>query len=149
MPLGAKIDFKGLLPQAPIEVRTAKTRKQGGRMFLHRARRARVLAIRVALCITLLHSSLASAGYLVQNATITRLTNVADNAPKFAIQVTGGSGPCSTSTIEFPASAAVDLEAHRRAYATLLMAFASGMHISVVNYNSDSCVGASYVEAFN
>jgi hypothetical protein len=118
-------------------------------MFLHRIRRVRVLAICAALCTSLLQSSPASAGYLVENATITRLTNVADNSAKFAIQVTGGSGPCSTSTIEFPASAAVDLEAYKRAYATLLMAFASGMRISVFNYTSNSCLGASFVEVFN
>lgn len=118
-------------------------------MLLHQVRLQRLPATLAALCATFLYSSLASADYVVQEATISRITNVADNAAKFAVLVAGGSGPCSNGWIEFPASAAVDLEAHKRAYATLLMAFASNLRVSIFNYSGNSCLGASYIEAFH
>jgi hypothetical protein len=40
-------------------------------------------------------------------------------------------------------------DAHKRAYAALLMAFASGMRITIFDYASDACTGGSYVEIYH
>jgi hypothetical protein len=109
---------------------------------------ARVIATAIVAA-SLLLSAPVSAGYLVQEAHISRVTSIADNQSKFAVLVTGGVGPCASLWIEFPPSAAPDADAHKRAYAALLMAFASGMRITVFNYANDACTGGSYVEIYH
>ncbi len=94
----------------------------------------------------------AHAGYLVSNATITHVVNTAGNYQVFAVQVAGGSGPCSngaTLWITFPLASAADADAHRRAYAAAMTALVTGMHVSIYNYANDNCDGASYIDLFH
>jgi Family of unknown function (DUF5992) len=96
--------------------------------------------------IALLLGTTAQAGYLITDATITDVYNTASNQTSFAVAVQGGSGPCSGSAnIVFPLSAAPDADTLKRAYAAALMAFALGLHVSIHNYSSDACTGASYI----
>jgi hypothetical protein len=87
----------------------------------------------------------AAAGSLVADATITRTLNTSGNQALFAIEVSGGTGPCANTVIYFPVSAAVDVDTHKRAYSAALLALATGMKISVWNYNDNSCAGAAYI----
>ena len=94
----------------------------------------------------------ANAGYLVSNATITHVANTAGNYPVFAVQVAGGTGPCSngaTTWIQFPVASGADVDQHRRAYAAAMTALVTGMHVSIYNYTNDNCDGASYIDLFN
>jgi hypothetical protein len=88
----------------------------------------------------------ACAGYLVEEGTITRMAPVESNSTAFSVLTTGGTGPCSAVWISFPVSAAPDLDTHKRLYATLLVAFAQGMRVSIYNYSSNSCMGAAFVD---
>jgi hypothetical protein len=69
------------------------------------------------------------------------------NQTKFAVAVSGGTGPCTGGVwITFPASAAPDLEAHKRAYSAALVALTTAMKVTNYNYNDNNCAGASYIE---
>jgi hypothetical protein len=88
----------------------------------------------------------ANAAYIVQNARLARVTNTDGNQTKFAVLVADGTGPCAGQWIQFPLWAAPDADTHKRAYAALLMALATGMKVTIYNYTDDSCTLASYVE---
>jgi hypothetical protein len=100
--------------------------------------------ILVAAC---LFCANAQAAYFVSNATITRAANTAGNYPVFAVQVAGGTGG-TTLWMTFPVSAAPDVDAHRRAYAAAMTALVTGMRVSIDNYASDNCDGASFIDLF-
>jgi len=104
-----------------------------------------------ALLVALLSAASVHAGtFLVMNATITSVYSTNDNTPAFAIAVAGGSGPCANSTnIAFPQSAAPDADTLKRAYATALLAFSTGAHISIYNYFDATCTNASYIAIYN
>jgi len=81
---------------------------------------------------------------LVKGATVTAIANTNNNEAKFTIWVSGGTGPCASSSITFPASASRP-EVYERAYATALMAYATGDVISAHDYYSDKCYNAAYI----
>src|SRR5262249_37752118 len=101
-----------------------------------------------ALVCTIALSSTASAGYLVIGAAITKIENTYSNQASFVVNVQGGTGPCAGTYTIFPVSAAVDADAHKRAYAAAMMAFAMGMRVSIFNYTDDSCSGAAYISVY-
>jgi hypothetical protein len=82
---------------------------------------------------------------LVKDAKVTAISNTNDNEKRFTIWVSGGSGPCLNSSISFPATAAGSPEVYQRAYATALMAYASGDSISAHDYYSSNCHNAAYI----
>lgn len=100
----------------------------------------------LATVLALTAAASANAGYLVQNGTITRVYNTSNNQNAFAVNVQGGTGPCTSTVIVFPLSAAADADTHKRAYAAALMAFAMGLQVSIYNYTNDTCTIASYID---
>lgn len=95
-------------------------------------------------------SATAHAGYLVTGGTIAHITNTSSNSQSFAIQILSGTGPCvgASAWIVFPLSAAPDADTHKRAYAAVVTALATGMRVSVYNYTDDNCDRASYVQIY-
>ncbi len=105
----------------------------------------------VGLGILLATSGGALAGDLVSGASITHVSNTASNTAAFSVQISGGTGPCGTAGqwITFPLLAAPDADTHKRAYASVLLAFTMGLHVRIHNYSGSACDGASYVEIYN
>ena len=85
------------------------------------------------------------AGSIATDVQIQSVANTQGNQTQFSIVVTGGSGPCSGQTINFPVWAAVDADSHKRAYAATLMAFAMGAKVSIWNYVDNGCLAAAYI----
>jgi hypothetical protein len=109
----------------------------------------RMLSI-IAIALATGFCAQANAGLLASGATISHLANTSNDSTTFALQLVGGSGPCTGGTIWiwFPVSAAADADAHKRAYATAMMAIATGLRVSIHNYTNDNCDGASYIEVY-
>jgi len=108
------------------------------------------IAMRKMICLIgalLLAMSLnASAGYVLWDGEITGVTNTSGNTDDFVVLVTGGSGLCSTAgQITFPRDAAGTQKLHDKAYATALMALATGLKVRVATYEPDSCIRAVHI----
>lgn len=91
----------------------------------------------------------AQAGYIATGATITHVSSTNGNTASFQVQVAGGTGPCTSATgtwVIFTLSAAPDADTFKRAYAAALLALTTGMSVIIVNYSSDNCAGASYLD---
>jgi hypothetical protein len=81
---------------------------------------------------------------------IVSVSNVAYNQDQFAIWVEG-TGPCvsgSAPLILFKPSAAANIDAFKRAYATALLAFSLNKHVQIYNYENDQCDRASYIQIY-
>jgi hypothetical protein len=98
------------------------------------------------LCLSTLWAASVDAGDLVIDGTVTKVANTSSNLTNFAILVSGGSlNICAPGWINFPVSAAADVEVHKRAYANALLALATGARVRVHNYAGSTCE-ASYIE---
>ncbi|MCJ8274163.1 MAG: DUF5992 family protein [Psychrosphaera sp.] len=96
---------------------------------------------------SMLITSLANAGELINSATVTSVANVASNIDQFVIYFSGGTGVCTTQDyIIFPADAAISKEAHNRAYSLVLTALTTGMKVKIHNYESNACDRATFVQ---
>jgi hypothetical protein len=116
-------------------------------MFRQRARSILLLSVCALFCVN------AHAGYLAVGVTVTKVSNTNSNDQSFVVTFTGGTGPCTSGTgstfVIFPLSAAPDADTHKRAYAAALLALTTGMRVTLYNYTSDSCTGASYIEVYS
>jgi Family of unknown function (DUF5992) len=87
-----------------------------------------------------------NAGWLAWDAQLTAVTNTSGNTDSFVVLFTGGTGACaSQGQVTFPRDATTSQEVLRRAYATALMALATGMKVNIYNYESDSCDRAAHI----
>jgi hypothetical protein len=108
-----------------------------------------IVALGVLAAITFCWVDSAKAGYLVQEAKVTRVANTSSNQAMFVVWVVGGTGTCAMTAgrwIAFPLSSAVDADVHKRAWSAALLALSSGMNVTIYNYANDDCYGASYIE---
>lgn len=94
-------------------------------------------------------SAFADGGYIVTSATVTTVTNTANNQDVFAIQTSGGESQCQGAWIQFYSENAGNSKIHDRAYAAALSAFASGAKVSIFDYHEPiSCKHAEYIQLF-
>lgn len=101
----------------------------------------------VVFSLSLFLSCTSFAGDLVQNGRIVRIANTSSNQSVFEILVSGGSyNLCGGGWINFPVSAAPDVDTHKRAYASALLAMTTGALVRVYNYLGTDCSTASYIE---
>src|SRR5262245_39396638 len=88
-------------------------------------------------------SAVCHADDLVVGGTITSLTNTFQNQTSFAVKITGATtNLCGTNWIVFPIENAANVEAHNRAYAAALLAFAMNKPVRITNYSGSSCSSA-------
>ena len=90
----------------------------------------------------------ANANYLVENGTVTAVTNTTGNDEQFAIRITGGTGTCNTGVwIVFKLVNAGTEKIYDRAYAAALTALALGRAVNVYDYHdTDSCSHAESIQ---
>ena len=106
--------------------------------------------MKIFICISLgllVSLNVFAAGYIAENSIVTEVRNTGGNnsAARFELVVSEGTGDCIGRTIIFPASAAMDPEAHSRAYASALTAFSTGSNVKIYNYIDDTCSNAAYI----
>ena len=98
----------------------------------------------IALLAAFAVTTSASADPLMVGSRIAKILNVRSaNDASFVVQTEGGTGTCAGSWIYFyPAgSSAAAAEAHKRAYAAVLMAMTTGMRVDIESVDA-SCSGA-------
>jgi hypothetical protein len=107
------------------------------------------MKIRFAISLSLLlcAQGVFAGAYLAQDATITKIGNADQNQDKFFVTVSGGQVTCPTIT--FTVDAAPSQKAFDRSFAMAMAAQATGKRVTIFNYNSTSCSGASYIEVYN
>ncbi|MFT4925461.1 MAG: hypothetical protein ACI8WB_001554 [Phenylobacterium sp.] len=93
---------------------------------------------------------LADGQYIVLNAKVTKVVNTSGNGASFMVVTAGGTGPCTTTTIQnniyFPKSAAGTDKVFDRAYSTALTALVSGSKVNIYNYVDGACDKAAAIE---
>jgi hypothetical protein len=85
------------------------------------------------LTLALLFSNAASAGWLVQCATVSSIAPVADKQNKFYVIGEGGTGNCANDIIHFPVSEVPDESSHNRVFT----ATAFGNKVNIYDYNDE------------
>jgi Family of unknown function (DUF5992) len=103
--------------------------------------------MKIVVLLALFFSVGSYAGYLVEGGTVTKVMNTENKTDIFQLRVEGGTtNQCEGANIKFNGSL-TSPAIHARAYSTALTALATGMTVSVYNYDSgDDCNGAAYIE---
>jgi len=120
-------------------------------------------SISLAAVLLLLASPVAwpqQAFYLARNVTISQVAPVANNALAFSVTVaalpgstgycTPGGGGGSGLTFYLASMPQGDASSLQRLYATVLLAFSSGLPVDIASYTSDNnCASAAFVQLTN
>ena len=89
------------------------------------------------------------AGEIIRDAETSTIGNTANGNDDFYIKVKNGTGVCNGNII-FPREAAPSAEYHARAYSLALTAITTkNTKVRVVNFDSQGCTYASYIEMSN